>query len=91
MLVGVAAPGLGVGVAFGAEVEGDEVAGAVVLVAAGSAGVPVVEVDPPVLVVPLAGVVAGASGNVITGVGAGGNGCDKTLASISVNPASELL
>ena len=56
------------------------------LVAAGA-------VEPGVVVPPDAGVVevAGAAGNVVSGVGTGGSGLVITLAIISFRPASELL
>lgn len=41
------------------------------------------------LVLPVAGVLAGAVGSVVMGVGSGGSGFDKTLAITSVKPASD--
>ena len=63
--------------------------GAAVVVVLLVAGDPTVE--PAVLVLPVAGVVdvAGAAGNVVSGVGSGGNGLDITLAIRSFRPASD--
>lgn len=66
-----------------------EPAEVVAAVAAGVVGTAVVVV----VGVPDAGalVVAGEAGNVVTGVGSGGNGLDKTLAINSFRPASDWL
>ena len=73
-----------------------EVVGVVVEVAAGLfAGTgPVATVDAGVveageLVLPVAGVLAGAVGSVVIGLGSGGSGFDKTLAITSDRPASD--
>ena len=57
------------------------------------AAAPVVELEPALLTLPVAGVVvvAGASGSVVIGVGTGGSGFDNTPVIRSVSPASESL
>ena len=54
---------------------------------------PGAEVEPVLLMFPVAGVVvvAGVAGSVVRGVGTGGNGFDMTLAIRSVRPASDWL
>ena len=88
VVVVVAAGVVVVAVPFGVAVRADEAAGTVVLFVAGGTAAPDVEVEPVLL--PVAGAVV-VAGKVVNGVGTGGNGFDITLAIISVNPASELL
>jgi len=79
-------------VVLGVVVRADAAAGAVVVLAGGGTTAFGAEVEPVLVVFPVAGVVvvAGVAGSVVSGVGTGGNGFDITLAIISVRPLSEL-
>ena len=80
-------------VVFGVVVRDSATAGTVVRFVCGGTAVPGAEVEPVLLMPPVAGVVvvAGVGGSVVRGVGTGGNGFDMTLAIRSVRPASSPL
>ncbi len=62
----------------------------VVLFVAGETEAPVDDVEPEEVMIPEAGVVVVAdAGRVVSAVGSGGNGLDKTVAIISFRPPSD--